>query len=93
MMYDIKTFHIYFRLLVLHTPSLSKIIADELANLVIIHECVGLAIKGDTSTFLEKFITILHMRIGGNVQVTRYLIADLCLMAASPGKNANVTKP
>ena len=90
MMYDIKTFHNYFRLLVLHTPSLSKIIADELANLVIIHECIGLAIKGDTSTFLENFITILDMRIGGNVQATRCLKADLWLMTASPGKKTRM---
>ena len=86
MMYDIEIFQSYFHSLALNTPSLSKSITDELANLVIIHECIGLAIVDANTTCLDEFIIVLHTRIGGNVQVTRCLMSDLWLMVAPPGK-------
>lgn len=82
MMYDIEVFRSYFHNLVNQLPELARLVDEELSVLVIIHECLILAIDNANVSAVEELTVVLHKRTGATVHVTRYIMKDLWLLVA-----------
>lgn len=64
-------------------PALSRMLADEVYILEVIHECLD----ADDAVSIEAFIVVIHKRTGADALVTRYFLTDLWfLVAHRPGK-------
>lgn len=77
--YDVQVFRNYFQYLARDNETLFRIVMDELSALVILLECIWLAIEGTKS--LDEFIIVVHKNItGGDVAVTQSLLSDIWLL-------------
>lgn len=90
MMYDLELFRSYFENLTKEIPSLSRIVEEQLSILILVHECLGIAVGSTDESSLEEFIIVLHKRIGGNVDVTKHLLGDLWFLAAPPSQRKEI---
>jgi hypothetical protein len=68
--------------LVNQLPELARLVDEELSVLVIIHECLILAIDNANVSAVEELTVVLHKRTGATVHVTRYIMKDLWLLVA-----------
>jgi hypothetical protein len=82
MMYDLELFRSYFENLTKEIPSLSNMVEEQLSILVLVHECLGIAVGNTDESSLEEFVIVLHKHTGGNVEVTKHLLGDLWFLAA-----------
>jgi hypothetical protein len=84
-MYDIQVLRGYFHNLAKGTTSvLNRVVSTEFSALVIMYECLGLAVGQTGMESLEEMILVLHKRTGANPLVTRLLLGDLWFLAAPP---------
>jgi hypothetical protein len=85
MMYDLELFRSYFENLTKELPSLKPVVEEEMSVLVLVHECLCVAVTntGD-ETSVEEFVIVMHKHTGGNMEVTRHFMGDLWFLAAPP---------
>jgi hypothetical protein len=87
MFFDIELLRTYFLSFVEKLPELSNLVDGELSILVILHECLSFAASNSNVNMLNELILVLHRRTGANGGVTRYLMKDLWLLAASSSQH------
>ena len=64
MMYDVELFRTYFENLTKDFPSLANVVEEEMSVLVLVHECLGIAVGSNGSSSLEEFVIVVHKRTG-----------------------------
>jgi hypothetical protein len=78
--YDVQVFQDFFLQVAEGHSLLARLITDELFVLVILIECMWLAV-GRKHDNLEEFILVVHQKISGaNSAVTRHLLSDIWLL-------------
>jgi hypothetical protein len=78
--YDVEVFQNFFDQLAKGNTTLSRLITDELFVLVILIECMWLAVSGRNES-LDEFILVVHQKISGaDSAVTRHLLSDIWLL-------------
>jgi len=87
MMYDIRILQDYFQKISKESASLTRVVADEMNALTVIHEFLGLASGNAGTDSLEEFIVVLHKRSGANGDVTKHFLNDLWYLAAPAGES------
>ena len=86
MMYDLELFRSYFENLTKELPSLRPVVEEEMSVLILVHECLGVAVTNTGETSLEEFVIVMHKHTGGNMEVTRHFMGDLWFLAAPPSE-------
>ena len=82
MMYDIRILQDYFLKIDKDSQPFTRVVANELNSLTIIHEFLGLAVGHTGLDSLEEFMVVIHKRSGANADVTRHFLNDLWFLAA-----------
>jgi hypothetical protein len=82
MMYDIRILQDYFHKIAKGCQPLTRVVANEMNSLTIIHEFMGLAVGHTGLDSLEEFMVVIHKRSGANADVTRHFLNDLWILAA-----------
>jgi hypothetical protein len=82
MMYDIRILQDYFHKIAKESQALTRVVANEMNSLTIIHEFLGLAVGHTSLDSLEEFMVVIHKRSGANADVTRLFLNDLWILAA-----------
>ncbi|CAB9502656.1 Exocyst complex component [Seminavis robusta] len=82
MMYDIRFLQDYFHKISQDSQPLTRVVANEMNTLTIIHEFLGLAVGHTGLDSLEEFMVVIHKRSGANADVTRHFLNDLWFLAA-----------
>lgn len=77
MMYDIRILQDYFQKISKDSTPLTRVVANEMNILTVIHEFLGLAVGHTGLDSLEEFIVVLHKRTGADWDVTRHFLSDL----------------
>lgn len=75
---DIKIMHALFHEKADGNSTLRRIVANEIYNVELIHECLD---TNDAES-LESFIVVIHKRTGADLLVTRYFVGDLWVLTA-----------
>lgn len=85
MMYDLELFRTYFENLIKELPSLGPVVEEEMSRLILVHECLSVAVSCTGETLgLEEFVIVVHKRLSRNMEVTRHFMGDLWFLAAPP---------
>ena len=91
MMYDIRILQDYFQKISRDSAPLTRVVANEMNALTVIHEFLGLAVGHTGMDSLEEFIVVLHKRSGANGDVTKHFLSDLWLLAAPVGEKDRIS--
>ena len=90
MMYDLQLFGSYFENLAKEIPPLKIVVEREMSLMILVHECLGIAVGGTGASSLEEFVIVIHKRTGGNLNVTKHLMGDLWFLAAPPSQRNEI---
>ena len=91
MMYDIRILQDYYHKIARYSPALTRVVANELNTLTVVHEFLGLAVGHTGHDSLEEFIVVLHKRSGANGDVTKHFLSDLWLLAAPSSEKDRIS--
>jgi len=90
---DLELFRSYFQKLVEDSPSLGPVVEGEMSALVLIHECLGLAVTNTGgTTSLKEFVIVVHKKLTRKTEVTRHFMGDLWLLAAPSSRRNDIYK-
>ena len=85
MSYDIEVLRDYFHSVAKENVALGRVVANELSVLVVIFECMWLAVGKTGADSLDEFIVVVHKRTGADADVTKHFLSDLWLLMAPSG--------
>lgn len=91
MTYDIEVLRDYFYSVSKESAALGRVVANELSVLLVILECMWLALGQTGADSLEEFIVVVHKRTGADSEVTKHFLSDLWLLVA-PADKQNVIR-
>jgi len=90
MNYDIDVIRDYFNCFAKESASLERVVTKELSVLVVILECMLIAVGQTKTENLEEFVLVVHKRTGANSAVTKHFLSDLWLLLGEKNEHRMV---
>jgi hypothetical protein len=90
MNYDVEVLQDYFSCHVKGTVPLERIVVNEFSVLILLMECMWLAVGKTDADSLEEFVLVVHKRTGANSDVTRQFLSDLWVLVGPKNEHRAV---